>query len=100
MLRITSISSEDAACLVLEGKLAGQWVEELARAVAVARSAESGRVRLDLTGVTFVDSEGRKLLERAAAEGVEFRTEGVMNCFLVEDIKRRTSRQERKNVNV
>jgi hypothetical protein len=89
MLRITSTSSDDATCLVLEGRLAGEWVEELARMVTWAKSlSRSGRVGLELTGLTFVAAEGYKFLECMAAEGIELHAEGVMNRFLVEEILR------------
>jgi ABC-type transporter Mla MlaB component len=44
-----------------EGQLSGRWVEELVAACEQALE-ESGRVALDLTGVTFVDANGSAAL--------------------------------------
>ena len=67
MLRITPTHSAGVDTLKVEGRLAGQWVEELSRAAASAR-AEAPRVVLDLAQVTFVDADGIVLL-RALRDG-------------------------------
>ncbi len=67
MLRITPIRIADVGTLKVEGRLAGQWVDELSRAAASAR-AEASRVVLDLAQVTFVDADGIILL-RALRDG-------------------------------
>jgi ABC-type transporter Mla MlaB component len=51
-----------------EGKLLGAWVEEARQIVAAARA--SGRVCLDLQGLTFADSDGVQLLRTLRREGV------------------------------
>jgi hypothetical protein len=73
VLRITAGQDADATPrLVLEGRLAGAWVGELAAAVA-AVNAPAGALVLDMAGVTFVDPEGVRLVERLAGQGVTFR---------------------------
>jgi anti-anti-sigma regulatory factor len=67
VLRITPTRVEGVDTLKVEGRLAGQWVEELARAAASARAA-APRVVLDLAQVTFVDADGIVLL-RALRDG-------------------------------
>lgn len=70
MLRI-SLSTTPATepCLRLEGRLVGPWVAELERTVAVVGTPEA-QLRLDLSRVQFVDSEGLALLCELRDHGV------------------------------
>lgn len=71
MLRVTRINThENPQSFKVEGRLAGRWVEELSR-VASASLAESSRIVLDLSGLTFVDKSGLALLLALRARGVE-----------------------------
>jgi anti-anti-sigma regulatory factor len=67
VLRITRINATgDPETVKLEGRVAGPWVDELSR--VVGRSlAESRRVVLDLSGVTFVDRDGIAVLRSLRA---------------------------------
>ena len=69
MLRITPTRVAGVDTLKVEGRLAGQWVEELSRAAAAA-SAGAPRVVLDLAQVTFVDADGITLLRALRDDGV------------------------------
>lgn len=69
VLKITATASSGCTTLLIEGRIVGDWVDELSRAVAAARTAAS-RVALDLSGVTFVDAIGAVFLRTAAANGV------------------------------
>lgn len=64
MLRITVQQDPKAVTIKLEGKVAGSWVEEVHR---VWRSLQPSwglkKFSLDLRGVSFVDSEGRRLMQ-------------------------------------
>jgi anti-anti-sigma regulatory factor len=63
MLKITIHETTKAQTIQLEGKLAGPWVEELSRTWRSLRSSlNSKQLHLDLRGVAFVDTRGRKLL--------------------------------------
>jgi anti-anti-sigma regulatory factor len=64
MLRLTRIDSAEGPLLKLEGRLAGV---ECAQEV---RAACAEGVTLDLTWVTFVDTEGSAVLAALAREGV------------------------------
>ncbi len=90
MLKITTERDAAGIQLKLDGKLAGPWVEELASSwqAATAAAVEPGRVLLDLSGVTFVDSEGKRLLSKICAEGAKFRTSCCMTRGIVEQIRR------------
>lgn len=88
MLRITG--QQDAAphsvSLVLEGRLAGLWVEELnayCREMAVNRCRCA---KIDLAGVTFIDADGKALLARLWREGAELRASGCLTRCVVEEI--------------
>lgn len=70
MLKITATPSTDGTTLRVEGRIVGDWVDELSRAVATARMPQH-RVALDLAGVTFVDAIGAVFLRTAAASGVD-----------------------------
>lgn len=73
--------------LVVEGKLAGNSVAELEKCweAAGAQGIQKPLV-VDLTGCTFVDSEGRRLLARMHESGIGFVTSGIMCRCLVEEI--------------
>jgi hypothetical protein len=72
MLKITVIDSgrQKTARVRVEGRLAGEWVNELRRT-----SAELGRSILDLEDVSFADSEGVQLLMDLRSSGTRF-----VNC--------------------
>jgi anti-anti-sigma regulatory factor len=54
----------------LEGRLAGPWVDELARVVSSTRRP-AARVVLDMSDVTFADRNGVRLLQALRREGIE-----------------------------
>ena len=69
MLMITQSEGSDLTrTLKLEGKLLGPWIGELESACARPR-IHPDRVRLDLRGLTFVDAEGARFLERLIRDG-------------------------------
>lgn len=68
MLKIT-LHEQTNKKLMLEGLLAGPWVMELRAAVTAART-NSAKLELDLSGLRFMDTQGRMLLQRLTAEGV------------------------------
>ena len=55
MLKITTIAKDEkTVTLQLEGRIVGQWVHEVRRECEKGL-AESSKVILDLSGVTFVN---------------------------------------------
>jgi hypothetical protein len=67
MLKISHVNDhESIPTLKVEGKLRGPWVAELERACSDSR----GRLRLDLSAVTFADHAGVELLRGLLAHGV------------------------------
>ena len=68
MLRITTKCATEKPCLVLEGRLIGDWVGEL----EAAMEGHSELLHLDLSRVRFVDARGLALLQRLQYEGAVF----------------------------
>ena len=63
MLKITAMSVDDeTVALKLEGRIVGQWVHEVHRECEKGLAGGS-KVILDLSGVTFVDDQGIKVLK-------------------------------------
>jgi ABC-type transporter Mla MlaB component len=88
MLKITGHSGTelDAITLFLEGRLAGPWVEEL-EAYCSAMALNRQRCPLiDLTGVTFIDADGKALLATLWRQGMELRASGCLTKCVVEEI--------------
>ncbi|HMS82162.1 MAG TPA: hypothetical protein PKD12_00755 [Nitrospira sp.] len=88
MLKITEQQEQDSGsvALILEGRLAGCWVEELevyCSAMALNRQRCS---MIDLTGVTFIDADGKVLLSRLWRQGVPLRATGCLNRCVVAEI--------------
>jgi ABC-type transporter Mla MlaB component len=71
MLRLSRIAGmHPAQTIKLEGKLLGPWVDEVRQACA-ACTGPSSRIRLDLSGLTFVDAAGVELLLDLIDRGIE-----------------------------
>ncbi len=88
MLRIGFKDTADNVTFHLEGKLAGAWVDDLERSWYALTSKDPGkRVVVNLAGVTFVDSEGERLLRWMYEHGAELRNGNVMTRFIVQQIK-------------
>lgn len=87
MLRITIHNETPTTRLVVEGSLAGPWVEELAKSWLDVKAGHCrGPISLDLSGVGFIDDEGRRLLKRVFCEGAELQATGVMTKGIIEEI--------------
>ena len=86
--RVLKISRQErplqGVTLRLEGTLAGPWVKELLEECERVLAAH-GRVRLDLSGLAFVDQEGARLLAGLPADQVQLANPSV---FVVEILKR------------
>ena len=99
MLRITIDKNARATTLRVEGRLTGPWVDELERTWrTVASDPTDVRVSVDLTDVTFVGEEGKKLLEMMYAEGARLKASGCVNRRLVEEIGQSFNRTHPKQI--
>lgn len=87
MLKITTERNARSITLRVEGRLTGPWVSELERAWrAIITDPADGRVAVDLTDVTLVGEEGKRLLEVMYGEGVKLKASGCVTRRLVEEI--------------
>jgi len=93
MLRITMHDSPAALTFQVEGRLVGAWAKELEQSwkgMAHARANRSAII--DLTGVLFIDAEGKRVLTSLFREGASFctagrcRTAGPMTEAIVSEI--------------
>lgn len=88
MLKITTHVSDDTTRITLEGRLAGPWISELERCWRESEQSAAGRkVIVDLTGVTFVEQDGKALLTRMHQAGAELLATGCCMRSIVEDAK-------------
>jgi anti-anti-sigma regulatory factor len=70
LLRITRSTKDGTLWLKLEGKLVGPWVDEC-RTACTRETGRDRRLALDLSEVTFVDSDGVHLLRLLVEQGVD-----------------------------
>lgn len=90
MLKITEqrVVEVDSLTLVLEGRLAGPWVEELSASWHQISPEQQCGATIDLAGVTFIDVRGKALLARLWRQGAELRASGCLTRCIVEEIRR------------
>lgn len=88
MLRITTEKNDSRTMFRLEGKLKGDWVEELERCWIYTRNARPKmEFSIDLFNVDFVDESGSALLTRMASQGARLEAHSnLMMSSLVQDI--------------
>ncbi|MGA2990911.1 MAG: hypothetical protein ABSD88_10610 [Candidatus Korobacteraceae bacterium] len=86
MLRIT-VRNQTGIRIVLEGKLASVWVNELKNCCKdVLSRSDPGKVSLELADVSFVDAGGKRFLAELSHEGVHLISGSIATDALVEDI--------------
>jgi anti-anti-sigma regulatory factor len=88
LLKITEQrgTEPDSLSLLLEGRLAGPWVEELNGYCRKMAEAHQRCTVIDLTGVTFIDANGKALLTSLWKQGAELRASGCLTKCVVEQI--------------
>jgi hypothetical protein len=90
MLKITTHAADDSTRITLEGRLAGPWIGELERCWRESAESAAGRpLIVDLTGVTFVEPEGKALLSQMYQAGADLLASGCCMRSIVEDAKTR-----------
>jgi hypothetical protein len=73
MLRITVHDKPRALTFQVEGRLAGPWLRELEECwQGTLARREKPILRVDLTGVTFIDAAARACLAAMHRQGAEF----------------------------
>jgi ABC-type transporter Mla MlaB component len=87
MLRITVTTRPEGVTVGLEGRLAGPWVEELARCWEALTATQDGEaLRVELDGVTFIDAAGKALLRTMYEDGAALAASGCMTRATLEEI--------------
>ena len=89
MLRITITTRPDGVTVALEGRLAGPWVDELARCwKALTATQDAGSVCVQLEAVTFIDAAGKELLRTMHEAGATLAASGCMTRAVLEEIRK------------
>ncbi len=87
MFRITAHDNPRVLTLRLEGRLEGPWAAELEKCwKATLAGLCKPTVRVDLTGVTFIDSAGKARLAAMHRKGAEFIASDCLTKAIVEEI--------------
>lgn len=90
MLRITIVNTTTEQRWTVEGRLVHPWLSELTSSW-VNTKVERGNRKcvVDLSGVTFIDKRGEKVLARLFDEGAELMATGVYTQDVVRNLTRR-----------
>jgi hypothetical protein len=95
MLRITVHRNPPVLTFQLEGKLAAPWLRELEECWQTTLAEGCNPIiRVDLTGVTFVDDAGKACLADMDRQGAELIATDCLTKDVVREIRRRRSRQQ------
>jgi anti-anti-sigma regulatory factor len=86
MMRVNIKANANCLTLRIEGELTKAWVEEVRLCWVAATALKLRRIRVDLTDVSYIDAEGRRLLASMHGQGVEIIAAGVYNNAIVEEI--------------
>lgn len=90
MLRITRAESGRVTTLVVEGRILAPWISEVRAAIAAIPRGHS--YRIDVAGVTFVDSAGAELLATLQHDGIEIASCSPFIADLIQRAARNTLR--------
>ncbi len=85
MLKITIRREGENSVLELEGKLAGPWVDELANCSREEKS-RSAKICVDLRNVSFIDAQGKALLQTLHREGATLAGKGCLTRAIIEQV--------------
>ncbi len=87
MLRITVHEDQESLCFQLEGRLAGAWVEEVEQCWQSTLAHQRNPIlRVDLTGVTFIDDAGKDCLAAMYRQGAQFVAADCLTKDIVAEI--------------
>lgn len=95
MLKITTLTNAESTVLRLEGRLAGTWVQELETCWDLTVDTTNYPLSVDLSAVTFVDSDGKDLLRRIHQQGATLVASGCLTSCIVNEIVHVARRDER-----
>ena len=97
VLRITITDGPEEQRWALEGRLSGPWVAQLKSNWKKSHGLNGNRkCVVDVSGVTFVDLEGERVLAAMVKDGAEFFATGVYTKHVLETLEKRRQRWIRK----
>ena len=97
MLKVTVERGDRVTTLKLEGKLSGPWVDEAARVWCdVSGGIAAKDVIVGLSGVTFIDEEGKKLLGQMLRQGAQLRDGRLMTRYIINQLLQETEDSQEK----
>ena len=87
MLRITVQNTSGAPTVHLDGKLAGEWVKELEHVWdGLSIGGQATHTTLDLSGVSFVDADGKRLLGAILQQGAKLEEPQPLVQFILNEM--------------
>ena len=97
MLKITTHTNTQSTTLQLEGRLAGPWVGELKQCwLSMVNAKTRSPLSVDLSAVTYVDAEGKELLNKIYQAGAKLVASGCFTSCLGREITQDVRSGERK----
>jgi anti-anti-sigma regulatory factor len=94
MLRIDIREQNDVTIFIVEGKLTKRGVNELEDCWKSAISSLPQRpIQVNLSAVTFIDSDGKDLLTRMRGHGAVLVPTGCFMKVIVDEIESRVSKE-------
>ncbi len=95
MLRITVMETLTEQKWTLEGQLVQPWISELKSTWTRTETARRERkCVVDLSGVTFIDTNGEEVLAELCKQGAELVATGIYTRHVVRNIERRKSNRQ------
>ena len=86
MLRVTVVEGQNELRVVVEGMLGAAGISELESAWRQAKQEWHGRIVIDLSGMTSIDSSGQAALMGMICEGGRLIARGAFNKYLAKDL--------------
>ena len=97
MLKITITDSSDEHRWSLQGRLAGEWADELRSTWKEARQAgDMRRCIVELIEVTSIDRNGEAVLAEIMSQGVKFIASDVYTKHLLRNLRSELKRSRMK----
>ena len=86
MIRIMTADEPETITITVDGKLSDQSIDPVE--ICCMQALSQGKpVRLFLRDVSSIDEQGRTMLQRLAAVGVELSAKGIYSGYIVQEIQ-------------
>lgn len=87
MIRILTTNGPGAITITIDGRLVGDYIATVDDSIGQAIQRKQP-VHLFLRDVSQIDEDGRKLLSRLAAKGIQLKASGIYSSYVVAEIQR------------